>query len=138
VAGPNVTNFANKVVFLNGNALTLPISATNPVSPNPGDIYFNTVSNMILYYNGSAWLSVSGGSSSLVNNFTLSVTDISNKFVTLTHAPTSATSTILTVIDGPMQSYGADFIVSGSQLSWSGLFLDGVLVDGDTLVIQFN
>ena len=73
-----------------------------------------------------------------VDLFTLSGTDITNKFVTLSSAPDIAVDTILTVIDGPMQSYGSDFTVSGSQLSWSGLFLDGVLVSGDMLVVQFN
>lgn len=73
-----------------------------------------------------------------VNTFTLSPTDISNKFVTLSSAPDVAASTILAVIGGPMQDYSIDFTVSGSQLSWSGLFLDGVLISGDKLVVQFN
>lgn len=73
-----------------------------------------------------------------VNLFTLTGTDITNKFVTLTATPDIPADTILTVIGGPMQSYGADYTVSGSQLSWSGLFLDGVLVSGDMLVVQFN
>ncbi len=73
-----------------------------------------------------------------VDLFTLSPTDITNKFVNLTFAPDTAVDTILTVVGGPMQSYGADYTVSGSQLSWSGLFLDGVLTSGDMLVVQYN
>jgi hypothetical protein len=72
-----------------------------------------------------------------VDLFTLSPTDITNKFVTLSSAPSPASKTILTVIGGPIQDYGTDFTVSGSTLSWSGLFLDGVLVSGDKLIVQF-
>lgn len=74
----------------------------------------------------------------MVNVFTLTPTDISNGFVVLSQAPTTPSDTALTVIDGPMQEYGNDFTVSGSHLSWSGLFLDGVLVSGDELIVQFN
>jgi len=72
-----------------------------------------------------------------VNEFLLSPTDITNKFVTLTSAPLNPTLTILEVIGGPVQQYTTDFTVSGSTLSWSGLFLDGVLIAGDTITIQF-
>ena len=73
-----------------------------------------------------------------VNIFTLSGTDITNKFVTLSSAPDVAAKTILTVIGGPMQSYGLDYTVSSTNLSWSGLFLDGVLASGDILVVQYD
>lgn len=72
-----------------------------------------------------------------VNEFVLSPTDISNGFVTLSSAPANPTLTILTVIGGPMQQYTTDFSVSGDVLSWSGLFLDGVLISGDNLIVQF-
>lgn len=73
-----------------------------------------------------------------VDLFTLSPGDIAAKFVTLSSAPTAATKTILTVVGGPMQSYGADFIVNmGDHLDWSGLFLDGILVSGDMFIVQF-
>lgn len=78
------------------------------------------------------------GNEYYVNLFTLTPTDISNGYVTLSQAPDTAVDTVLTVIGGPMQSYGADYTVSGSQLSWNGLFLSGVLSSGDMLVVQFN
>jgi hypothetical protein len=70
--------------------------------------------------------------------YTLTPTDITNKYITLPSAPLTANLTLMTVIGGPMQSYGPDYAVSGSQLGWSGLFLDGVLVSGDILVVEFN
>jgi hypothetical protein len=73
-----------------------------------------------------------------VNLFTLSSTDITNGYVTLSTAPITAANTILTVIGGPMQDYSIDYTVSGTQLSWSGLGLDGILTAGDKLVVQFE
>ena len=87
----------------------------------------------------SSWsLIASPGTSYNVNKFTLTPTDITNGYVTLTSAPASLSGTILNVIGGPMQDYSADFTVAGNQLSWSGLGLDGVLVSGDKLVVQFD
>lgn len=87
----------------------------------------------------ATWSSPGAGSAPYyVDTFTLTGTDITNGYVTLTGSPTVPASTALTVIGGPMQDYGADFTVTGSQLSWTGLFLDGVLVAGDKLVVQFN
>jgi hypothetical protein len=79
-----------------------------------------------------------GGSGYNVNLFTLSAGDIAAKSVTLSAIPTTPGKTILSVIDGDQQDYGIDFSVSGTTLSWASLGLDGVLVEGDKLVIQFN
>lgn len=73
-----------------------------------------------------------------VETFTLLSGDITNKYVTLSGTPTDPTKTTLTVIGGPMQEYSSDFIVSGSNVDWNGLFLDGVLQIGDKLVVQYN
>ena len=74
----------------------------------------------------------------IVQKYTLTPTDIAAKSVTLSQAPTTANLTRLTVINGPEQDYGPDFVVSGTTLSWSGLFLDGVLVSGDKLIVSYN
>ena len=93
---------------------------------------------MSLYIRYGSGSGGGGGGSFKVDEFTLSGTDITNKYVTLSAAPTTPADTLLTVIGGPMQEYGVDFTVSGSQVDWSGLFLDGVLVAGDKLIIQYN
>jgi len=72
-----------------------------------------------------------------VNLFTLSSGDISNGFVTLSSAPDVPGDTILTVISGPMQSYGSDYTVSGSVLTWTGN-LATIIASGDKLVVQYN
>ncbi len=88
----------------------------------------------------SSWVLIAapGSSGIVINRFTLTPTDISNKYVTLSATPSVDNDTLLTVIGGPLQNYGPDYIVSGNQLSWSGLTLDGILVSGDDLVVQFN
>lgn len=81
----------------------------------------------------------SGGLTSYyVNKYTLTNTDITNKYVVLSGAPTTANKTVLDVIDGDSQDYGVDYIVTGNILSWAGLGLDSVLAAGDKLQIQFN
>ena len=79
-----------------------------------------------------------GGPGYNVYLYTLTPTDISNKYITLPAVPATTGLTQLTVIGGPLQSYGTDFIVSGTQLNWSSLFLDGVLTSGDKLVVTYN
>jgi hypothetical protein len=150
MAGPNVVNFGSKVVFLNGAAfvngqvITLPSTATDPVSAVAGDMYFNSVSNLIRFYNGTIWQDIGTGGGSnpyYVNTFTLSPTDITNQFVTLSNTPDTPIDTILTVIGGPQQSYGSDYTVSGTVLTFAGDLATGgnaALVSGDKLVIQYN
>lgn len=79
-----------------------------------------------------------GGPGYNVYLYTLTPTDISNKYITLPATPATTGLTQLTVIGGPLQSYGTDFTVTGTQLSWSSLFLDGVLTNGDKLVVTYN
>lgn len=74
----------------------------------------------------------------IVESFTLNSTDITNKYVTLAQAPTTASKTRLMVVNGVEQAYGTDFTVSTNQLSWSGLFLDGVLESGDKLIVTYS
>lgn len=81
---------------------------------------------------------VVGGGDYNVNKFTLNATDISNKTVTLSQAPTTASDTRAVVINGIEQEYGADFTVSGTTLSWNGLGLESLLADGDRLIVVFN
>lgn len=79
-----------------------------------------------------------GGATYSVDTFTLSGTNITNKFVTLSATPTTTSDTVLNIIGGVVQDYGVDFTVSGTTLSWNGLWLDGVLEIGDKLIVQFN
>jgi len=61
MAGPNIINFASKVVFLSGLPITLPTAIADPGTAVTGDMYYNTSSNTIRVYDGSAWVDVGGG-----------------------------------------------------------------------------
>ena len=73
-----------------------------------------------------------------VDKFTLSSTDITNKFVTLSHTPAIPGETILLVENAVNMFYGIDFTVTGNELGWSGLALDGILSSGDNLTATYG
>lgn len=74
---------------------------------------------------------------SVVALHTITAPEATAKAITLPSSPTTPATTILTPAGGPGQFYGADFTVSGSTLSWSGLGLDGILSTGDQLTIFY-
>lgn len=125
-----------------GTIPTYPTFSAFPPTAADGSLALALDTDNLYAFNGTSmmWVLIASPSSTVnyaVNRFTLTPTDITNKFVTLTSAPTLSTSTVLNIIGGVVQDYGTDFSVSGSQLSWSGLFLDGVLIAGDKLIVQF-
>lgn len=82
-----------------------------------------------------------GGSGAAIyrDPWTLNSTHISNKYVSLTHAPDLRMLQL--VIDGAgSQSYPRDFTVTidPARLSWDGLSLDGVLEAGDKLTLEYT
>lgn len=135
----NELNFNNRVTFGGTDPLKLPSAASDPVSATNGDMYYNTTTNLIRAYQNGAWGNIaSSGSGVHIEIFTLSGTDISNKYVTLAGTPTTPGKTQLDVIGGIRQAYTVDFTSSGTQLSWSSLGLDGILSTGDILVVQYD
>lgn len=73
-----------------------------------------------------------------IEYFILDATDISNKYVTLSYSPTSVSGVSLDVIAGCAQFYGDDYTVSGTQVGWDGLGLDGLLEVSDELRIMYT
>ncbi len=84
----------------------------------------------------------SGGISGIeeykVESFTLTGPQITAGEVTLAETPTTANLTSLDPQDGIPATYGTDFTVSGTTLSWSGLGLDGLLEVGETIRVEYN
>lgn len=107
MAGPNVMNFSTKVVFLGGNALTLPMMSADPGTAAAGDMYYNTVSNMVRYYNGTAWANVGSAGSvtsvALADTSSTPIYSVSGSPVTMagTLDLTLNTQTANTVFAGP-------------------------------------
>ena len=88
------------------------------------------------------WLQTGGGGPAVsgyqVEYFTLTLTDETNKSVTLSSTPTQPTRTLLDIQDGGgSATYGSDFSVSGNTVSWAGGQFDGVLAEGDIIRVVY-
>lgn len=125
-------------VFVNGvlaykDEYTITLPTISFVSPPAigSTIYVSYLSN------GSPASPIISAGVNNVTYLTATATDISNKFITLPSAPSEPTKILVDVIDGLSLQYGADFSVSGDQLGWDGLSLDGVIESGDTIRVQF-
>jgi hypothetical protein len=68
--------------------------------------------------------------------YTLTPTDIANGYAVMSSTPSAPTLALLTVIGGPMQQYGPDYVVSGNHVSWAAESLQGVLVAGDVIIME--
>lgn len=73
-----------------------------------------------------------------IEYFTLASGDITNKYVTLANTPYSNTEVGLDIIGGCTQYYGTDYSVNGTQVTWSGLGLDGVFEVADKMRILYS
>jgi len=73
-----------------------------------------------------------------VEYLTLDSDDITNKYVVLANTPYSVTETMMDIIGGGSQIYGTDYTVSGPQLSWDSLDLDGVLEAADKMRVSYT
>lgn len=126
--------FGSKVVYANGNALTLAIRAADPVSgAAQGDIYFNSTSNVIRYYDGSSWqdidhkilgLSLSQNNVIVGNSSGLSAAvDSSASGDILVDTATGLTIKSATIVNGQISASAA--------IAYSKLNLSGSIVDAD-------
>lgn len=85
----------------------------------------------------SLWKTSSGSTGFVQEEIILDGTDITNKYITLSLAPSPASDTSVDPIGGIKQDYSVDFTVSGSQLSWDSLGFQALAETGDKLVITY-
>ena len=94
-------------IDLNKNQLlnhTLHNATSNPSTPNEGQIYYNTSSDKVLVYNGSAWISIAGDIESVSAGTYLNGGGTTGA-LTINHDNTTRSDT--TSADGP--AYGGTF-----------------------------
>ena len=94
-------------IDLNKNQLlnhTLHNATTDPSTPNEGQIYYNTTSDKVLVYNGSAWVSIAGDITGVTAGTYLNGGGTTGD-LTINHDDTSRTDTTST--DTP--AYGGTF-----------------------------
>lgn len=83
---------------------------------------------------------------SAINNrqviqYTLTATDITNKYVILPNVPANPAAVVLVVRGAPGLAYGLDYQIDASypdHLTWASLGLDGLLVAGDVLTVIYD
>jgi hypothetical protein len=146
-----------------GNAagqLEIKLEASNPTLQIDGSnqlgAKLNAAGAIVTGASGLA-VAVDGTSTKIVTNalksvtfitdpvFTLSGTDITNKYVDLANPISNVNSVTLTVVQGLMQTYSVDFAASATggtagvgRVSWSALGLDGFLVSGNKILIGYS
>lgn len=122
-------------ILENGDQTTVDTTVSNVVTDT---VTVGGVGGTVLSKTVLDSLIASSGNPQVVDKFTLSGTDITNKFVTLSQTPLAAGDTILVIGDAGGIFYGVDFTVSSNQLGWSGLGLDGILSSGDNLTVTYK
>ena len=93
MSASNVFNLGSKLVLLNGIPMTLPIAASDPGSAVAGDMYFNSTSNVIRVYNGTAWVSEGSGT---VTSVAASVP----AFLSVSGSPITSSGTLAITLSG--------------------------------------
>ena len=100
----NIATVAANVAGVNSFAERYRVGSSNPTSDlNEGDLFYNTTSNVVLFYNGSAWITIVAGNvtqtgTETLTNKTLTLPKI-NENVTVT-----STATELNLLDGKTAS----------------------------------
>lgn len=98
--------------------------------------------NQKYFYGGNGvtlgGLPIGAGVGSTTEIFTLTQTDLDNKFITLSNPPLFPGSVTLVPGGGIPQINGIDFEVAGNKLSWDSLGLDGNFLElNEILIIQY-
>lgn len=115
----------------------LQIRTVDPVSPAENQLWLNTATNSIN-------VAKSGGIIKL-NDTTFSETvvvtrnNMITKTITLSKTVQNPSRTKIFPSGGPAQIYSTDFsVVSPNIISWGSMGLDGLLEEGDILVIEYS
>ncbi len=70
--------------------------------------------------------------------FTITPTDITNKYVTLAHTPAVAANVFAFIQGNTPGVYGDDFtMATATRFSWNSLGFEDIIVSGDTLVVNY-
>jgi len=93
-------------------------------------------------YEPRALSDIAGGGSEVfeAETFTLTDTDIANKYVTLSSTPLDTSEIEFNIRNAPYQYYGNDFKqdeMYQKRITWELLNLDGVLQVGDKITISY-
>lgn len=97
----------------------------------------------VLKWDGAEFVPSTDNAAGNVQTFTLTLSDISNKYVDLATPPSTPTATRLSISGAPGMAYSTDFevITNGidiRRLSWNGKTIDGILESGDVVTVEYD
>ena len=78
---------------------------------------------------------------SILDQYVLTLDDITNGYILLTEAPSEATTVSLEVSGGPFLRYGDDFVMDGTdaqKLIWKNYNVENVLEVGDAISVRYD
>ena len=143
------STYSNVSLSSSSKATSYDTFASFPNGIEDGELAVAKDTDILYYWDSSllTWIAivgVGGGSSDYKPQtlITLTSTEITNKYLILAEAPIDKPKTRLTVIGGPPQEYGSDFVVTSDnadrRVSWDGLSLEFLLEVGDKILITHN
>jgi hypothetical protein len=123
--------------FYGGDGVTvggLPVGVGIPEGGDPGSLLAKSSSVDF----DTEWISQDSLSQEWQTEaFTLTEAHILEKKIALQYQPKSAQAVRFLPDCGPEQRLGVDYIVSGSEILWNGLTLDGFLEIGETIRVVY-
>jgi len=128
MSSSSVFNIGSKLVLLNGIPMTLPIAASDPGSAVAGDMYFNSTSDVIRLFNGTAWVSQGSGT---VTSVAASVP----AFLSVSGSPITSSGTLAITLSGsalPISSGGTGQTTSAASFN----ALAPLTTTGDIIIEQ--
>ena len=121
----NTFNLGSKLVLENGLPMTLAVAASDPGSAVAGDMYFNTTSHSVRYYDGSAWQSAASAAAAVTAVSVVSANGLAGS----SSGGTTPALTLSTTITGILQGNGT--AISAASTTGSGAV---VLANSPSLV----
>lgn len=78
-----------------------------------------------------------GKGAATTQSITVSITNVTQKKVSLSDTPLFPSNVTLLIMGGIHQLNGTDFEVVGNEVRWNSLGLDGFIEENDVLLIQY-
>lgn len=118
--------------------------SSDPGSAVAGDMYYNTTSNKVRYYNGTTWADLGAGSSAWnKERIALSGTDITNQYIDLAHVAQNNSITFMAkggnglFIEGGADDYSVSY-TGGAGGNTRITFLNDIATGGPSALTSSN
>lgn len=115
----------------------LQIRTTDPAAPSENQLWINVATNSINIAKTGGVIKLNDTSFS--ETLTVTAANMITKTITVSKAVQYPSRTKIFPQGGPTQIYAVDFtVISPSTIIWGGMGLDGIIEEGDSLVIEYS